>query len=177
MHILRQIPNSVLWLIDDNTTATNNLSKNAEYYSIDRDRLIFSKRIQIDLHLARHSLADLFLDTFPYNAHTTASDALFAGLPIVTLSGVSFASRVCASLLTDVGLEDLITTNNTDYINLAVFLARNPDVLLEFKNKLISNRENIPLFNTELFTRNIEKAYRLVYENLYLNTSSDVYIS
>ena len=110
-------------------------------------------------HLARHCQADLFLDTFPYNAHTTASDALWTGLPVLTLMGSSFASRVAASLLNAVGLSELITSTQEEYEALAIELATNPHKLADIKLKLAKNRLTTPLFDTPLFTKNLEAAY------------------
>jgi len=115
-------------------------------------------------HLARHHLADLFLDTLPYNAHTTASDALWAGLPVLTQLGETFAGRVAASLLTAVGLPELITSTPKDYENLAIEIATTPEKLLTIKRKLAENRLATPLFNTQAFTKNIERAYTAIYE-------------
>ena len=115
-------------------------------------------------HLARHRLADLFLDTLPYNAHTTASDALWAGLPVLTQIGETFAGRVAASLLNAVGLPELITQTQQEYEELAIELATSPEKLAAIKQKLSQNRLTTPLFNTKLFTRHIEAAYTAMYE-------------
>jgi predicted O-linked N-acetylglucosamine transferase (SPINDLY family) len=164
MRILLSVPNSILWLLDDNPTATSNLIKEAESRGVDGKRLIFAKRIQLDEHLARHRLADLFLDTLPYNAHTTTSDALWAGLPVLTCTGQSFASRVAASLLDAIGLPEMITHNIYDYEKKALELANNPLLLAQIKSKLASNRLTTPLFNTQLFTQHIESAYLQMYQ-------------
>jgi predicted O-linked N-acetylglucosamine transferase (SPINDLY family) len=115
-------------------------------------------------HLARHRLADLFLDTFPYNAHTTTSDALWAGLPVLTLIGKSFASRVAASLLNAIGLPELIANTQVEYEALAIELALNSKKLADIKLKLAKNRLSTPLFDTPLFTKNLEAAYIQMYE-------------
>jgi protein O-GlcNAc transferase len=115
-------------------------------------------------HLARHRQADLFLDTLPYNAHTTASDALWAGLPVLTCLGPTFAGRVAASLLKAVGLPELITTSLEDYEALALKLAKDPPLLASLKDRLARNRDTYPLFNTERFTRHIEAAYTTMWE-------------
>jgi predicted O-linked N-acetylglucosamine transferase (SPINDLY family) len=117
--------------------------------------------------LARHRQADLFLDTFPYNAHTTASDALWAGLPLLTLMGESFASRVAASLLTAIDLPELITNSQEDYEALAIELATNPTKLKAIKAKLESNRLTTPLFDTPQFTKHLEDAYIKIYERYH----------
>ena len=115
-------------------------------------------------HLARHRLADLFLDSFPYNAHTTTSDALWAGLPVLTLAGRTFASRVAGSLLRTIGLPELITTSLEDYEAMALRLARNPGLLAELRTRLESNRKTCGLFDGGQFARNIEKAYVAMWE-------------
>lgn len=165
MRLLSQVKYSVLWLFTENKVAIKNLKKEAELRGIDPARLIFGKRMpKLADHLARYRLADLFLDTFPYNAHTTASDALWAGLPVLTCAGKSFVSRVAASLLSAIGLPELITNNHQDYEALAVRLATNPDKLLTIKRKLQMNRLSEPLFNTELYTRHLELAYQTAFD-------------
>ena len=129
---------------------------------VNPDRLIFAKRLpSLADHLARYRLADLFLDTCPYNAHTTASDALWAGLPVLTCAGQSYASRVAASLLTTIGLPELITSSHQDFEAMAVKLAMQPQALADLKQRLETNRLTTALFDTERFTRNLESAYRL----------------
>ena len=162
--ILRAVEGSVLWLLADNQTTMQNLRKEAEARQVDPSRLIFSERIRPAEHLARHRLADLFLDTLPYNAHTTASDALWAGLPVLTQCGRTFAGRVAASLLSAVGLPELITQTSDDYEELAIQLATNPDQLARIKTTLAKNRAAAPLFDTILFARHIEAAYRTMYD-------------
>ncbi|MBN9593892.1 MAG: tetratricopeptide repeat protein [Afipia sp.] len=159
MRILARVPGSVLWLIEDNALASNNLRKEAAARSIDPARLVFAARMEPDEHLARHRCADLFLDTLPYNAHTTASDALWAGLPLLTCAGGTFAGRVAASLLTNIGLPDLIASSQEDYERLAVAFATQPDRLNALRQKLDANRLTAPLFDTERFTRHLEQAY------------------
>ena len=117
-------------------------------------------------HLARHRCADLFIDTFPYGAHTTCSDALWAGLPVVTLMGQSFASRVAGSILHAIDLKELITTSETEYEKLIIELAKNSLRLKEIKNKLDKNRLTKPLFDTKLYAKNIESAYTKIYEKI-----------
>src|SRR5674476_988124 len=124
MRILKQVESSVLWLLEDNPTAASNLRKEAVARGVNPERLIFAKRLPLAEHLARHRLADLFLDTLPYNAHTIASDALWAGLPILTCLGAAFAGRVAASLLQAIGIPELITSNLEKYQALALKLAR-----------------------------------------------------
>ena len=142
-----------------------NLKKEFNKNGINVERIKFAKRLPLDEHLKRHSLADLFLDTYPCNAHTTASDALRTGLPLITLSGQSFASRVSASLLVSLDLNELITDNQDDYVNLAVKLAKNNKLLNKIRIKLKENIKNKSLFNSKLFTENIEIAFEKVYKN------------
>jgi len=131
---------------------------------VDAARLVFAGRLPLDEHLARHRLADLFLDTLPCNAHTTASDALWAGLPVLTCAGEAFAGRVAASLLNAIGLAELVTTTQNAYEALALELASQPERLRVLRQKLADNRLSTPLFDTELFTRHIEDAYRRMFE-------------
>jgi predicted O-linked N-acetylglucosamine transferase (SPINDLY family) len=126
---------------------------------VDPGRLVFAGRLKVDQHLARHRLADLFLDTLPYNAHTTASDALWAGLPVLTCQGEAFAARVASSLLTAVGLPQLVTTNLADYEALAVALAQDAHRLGDIRAKLAHNRATEPLFDTDRFRQYLEAAY------------------
>lgn len=164
MRLLHGVEGSVLWLIEVNTTANTNLRKEAEARGIAADRLVFAPRVGSADHLARHKLADLFLDTLYYNAHTTASDALWADLPVITREGQTFASRVASSLLRAVGLPELITTTLEDYEALALKLAREPALLASIKAKLAANRRTAPLFNTARYTRHLEAAYITMYE-------------
>ena len=166
MNILKNVKDSVLWLMikKDNQTAKNHLKKEALKKGIESDRLIFANRMPLSDHLARLKLADLFIDTMPYNAHTTACDALWAGLPVITLCGETFASRVGASQLNAVELNELITLTDKEFEDLAIELANNPKKLQQIKNKLNNNKISKPLFNTKLFTKNIEKAYSIIYE-------------
>ena len=163
--ILKNVENSIIWLLSDNKISELNLKKEFNKNGIDVERIKFAQRLPLDEHLKRHSLADLFLDTYPCNAHTTASDALRTGLPLITLSGQSFASRVSASLLVSLDLNELITDNQDDYVNLAVKLAKNNELLNKIRNKLKENIKNKSLFNSKLFTKNIEIAFEKVYEN------------
>jgi len=171
--ILKKVDRSVLWLFEGNPKAKENLIKEANRRGIDSNRLIFSGRIENSEHLARQCLADLFLDTLPYNAHTTSSDALWAGLPVLSLAGQSFASRVSASLLTAIGLSELITQTQEEYENLAIELATNSEKLFAIKNQLKANLITEPLFNTQLFTQHLEAAYAEVYQRYQDNLSPD----
>ena len=173
MRILKAVEGSVLWLFQDNPWVVDNLKKEASNHGIDASRLVFAGRMPLSEHLSRHRRADLFLDTFPYNAHTTASDALWAGLPVLTLMGRSFASRVAASLLNAVGLPELITSTQADYEVLAIELARNPKKLADIKLKLARNRLTTPLFDTPLFTKNLEVAYIKMIKRYQANLQPD----
>jgi predicted O-linked N-acetylglucosamine transferase (SPINDLY family) len=164
MRLLERIEGSVLWLINDNTAALSNLRREASARGIDIERLVFAKRMALSDHLARHRSADLFLDTLPYNAHTTASDALWAGLPFLTRIGETFAGRVAASLLHAVGLPELITRTREEYERIAIDLATHPTKLALIRAKLAQNRLTAPLFDTQLFTRQLESAYEAMYE-------------
>ena len=167
MRILQQVKGSVLWLLEDNPTAALNLGKEAEARGVRKDRLIFAKRMPLAEHLSRHRSADLFLDTLPCNAHTTASDALWAGLPVLTCMGEAFASRVAASLLNAIDLPELITRNQTAYEALAIELASHPIKLQAIKTKLEENRLATPLFDNKLYTKHIEDAYTQMYERYH----------
>ena len=164
MRILKQVEGSVLWLLEDNASSASNLKKEALVRGVSLERLIFAKRVPLPEHLARHKLADLFLDTLPYNAHTTASDALWAGLPVLTCLGETFAGRVAASLLNAIGLPELITTTSEAYEQIAIELATQPEKLADIKRKLAENRLTTPLFDTKLFTKHIEAAYTMMYD-------------
>ena len=156
MQLLSEVERSVLWLINANKWAAQNLLKEAEKRGIDPLRLVFARRVSQSEHLARHKHADLFLDTFNVNAHTTASDALWAGLPVVTKQGNQFAARVAASLLTAVGLPELITTTEEAYKALILELATNGEKLAAVKETLDANRLTHPLFDTKRYTRDFE---------------------
>jgi predicted O-linked N-acetylglucosamine transferase (SPINDLY family) len=164
VRILKAVEDSVLWLLEDNPASVFNLRKEAQTKGIDPNRLVFAKRMKLPEHLARHCAADLFIDTFPYTAHTTASDALWAGLPVLTCTGESFASRVAASLLNAIELPELITTTQEQYEATAIELATNPEKLKAIKYKLERNRLTTALFDTPRFTKHIEAAYKQMYE-------------
>ena len=164
MRILKAVEGSVLWLIQDNAPAEKNLKAEALKRGISPDRIIFAQRLPLPEHLARHKMADLFLDTLPYNAHTTASDALWAGVPVLTLLGNTFPGRVAASLLNAVGLSELVTHTPEEYEQRAIELARDPLALKVVKDHLAENRFTKPLFDTKLFTRDIETLYRKMVE-------------
>src|ERR1700722_9725027 len=160
MRLLRATEGSVLWLFAGNAKAVANLRLEAKKRGVAPERLIFAPKASVADHLARHRLADLCLDTLPYNAHTTASDALWAGLPVLTCLGGSFAGRVAASLLKAIGLDALITHSLADYEALALRLVRDPAYLAALKDRLIRNRDESLLFDTQSATRHIESAYQ-----------------
>lgn len=160
--LLAAVPGSVLWLLDDNDSATAGLRRAATGRGIDPSRLVFAARKAPDLHLGRHVLADLFLDTLPYNAHTTASDALWAGLPVVTCTGKQFDGRVATSLLHTLGLDELATPSLQAYEALALALARDPARLEALRSRLGQNRLSSPLFDIRGFTSDLEKAYQIM---------------
>jgi len=164
MLLLREVEGSVLWLLEGNAAAQSNLRREAAGRRVHPDRLIFAPRLAHEDHLARHRQANLFLDTLPYNAHTTASDALWAGLPVLTCIGTTFTGRVAASLLRAVGLPELITDSLDDYVALALRLAGDPARLGEIKQKLLAHRTSWPLFDTDRFRRHIEAAYIEMWE-------------
>jgi len=176
MDILKQVKGSVLWLFKDNAAAVANLRKEAERRGVHPSRLIFAERMDVAQHLARHRVADLFLDTLPYNAHTTGSDALWAGLPILTCLGEGFAGRVAAGLLKSVGLPELVTTSRQNYRDLAIALGNDPARLGALKEKLDQNRYSAPLFDAAGFARHIEDAYRQMH-NRYRNGEAPGHIA
>lgn len=169
MQILSKVENSILFLFADNEDVIINLKKYAELCCINSNRLIFGNRASYEVYLSRYNLCHLFLDTFPYNAGTTASDSLWCNVPVLTIAGKSFASRVAASLLTSIGLSDLITTHKNDYVTLAVELAYNQEKYSEIKSRLIKNKSSWPLFNSQLFIKNWERALTVAYERLLQN--------
>jgi predicted O-linked N-acetylglucosamine transferase (SPINDLY family) len=162
--ILSAVPGSVLWLLRDNAGAESNLRRELEARGFDHRRMVFADRVRLDEHLARHRLADLFLDTLPYNAHTTASDALWAGLPVLTCTGRAFAGRVATSLLHAIGLPELVTSSLEEYEALAVKLARRPDLLRSIRARLERNRSGYPLFDTDRLRRHLESAYMRMWD-------------
>ena len=159
MRILKQCAGSVLWILADNAKAVSNLKREAATRGVHEARLIFAPRLAPTDHLTRLRSADLFLDTLPYNAHTTASEALWAGLPVLTRAGDAFASRVAASVLKAAGLPELITTSPEAYEALAIALANDPTKLAAIRQKLAARKLTSPLFDTEMFARHLEAAY------------------
>jgi protein O-GlcNAc transferase len=159
MRLLAQVPGSVLWLLDHGAPAVRNLRAAARERGIAPERLVFAPRASHAAHLARQRRADLFLDTLPYNAHTTASDALWAGLPVVTCEGSTFAGRVAASVLRALALPELVTRHRAEYEALALTLARDPAALARVREKLARNRAAEPLFDSARFCGDLERAY------------------
>ena len=166
-HLLLSVPDSVLWLLK-NPLAEGNLLREAFHRGITADRIIFAANCPQSDHLARLQLADLVLDTAPYNAHTTASDALWVGVPIITCAGDTFPSRVAGSVLHAIGLEELVTTDLDRYFELALALASDADRLAQVKEKLATNRMTTALFGVEVYTRHLETLYDTMWRK-YLN--------
>ena len=178
VRILFAVKGSVLWLYGDNQFSVQNLKREAQKRGLNPDRIIFAGRMDPADHLSRYKLADLFLDTTPCNAHTTASDALWAGLPVLTLIGESFAARVAASLLKAVGLPYLIVNTQEEYESLAIELAKDCVKLNDIKSRLDKNLLTAPLFDTPLFANHLELAYKQVYERYQNNLQPDhIYIT
>jgi predicted O-linked N-acetylglucosamine transferase (SPINDLY family) len=160
MRLLREVEGSLLWLLEGNPTAMRNLRSCAAAGSIKPGRIVFAPHIALAQHLARYRHADLFLDTAPCNAHTTASDALWMGVPVLTLTGETFAGRVATSLLHAVGLSRLCTASISDYVAQALELARTPSELSALKAHLERGRSSFPLFDTVAYCRHLEDAYQ-----------------
>lgn len=173
MEILKSVDNSILWLLEENDITINHLKKEAKARGIDESRLIFASRMPVDEHLARQKLADLFLDSYPYNAHTTCSDALWVGLPVLTLRGKSFASRVSASLLHAIDVPELVTESLAQYKEKALSLAANPEKLQQLKEKLAQNKLTTPLFDIKRYTHDIEQLYRKMYDRYHVDLAPD----
>ena len=165
MRLLTVVPKSVLWLRHCNKWSVRKLCEEASKRGVEPTRIIFAKsNIPMAMHLERHRLADLFLDTFNYNAHSTAVDALWAGLPIITKSGDGFAARVATSLLTALEMSELIVTTEQAYEALALDLATNPDRIAGIKQTLSKNLSSTPLFDSEQFTKHLESGYEQAYQ-------------
>jgi len=173
MRLLNTMPNSVLWLLESNTWAKQNLINQAAKNNIAAERLIFAPRMSIADHLARHAHADLFLDTSPYNAHTTCSDALWMGLPVLTCVGDTFAARVAGSLLTASDMPELITYSLQDYENKALYFANNPTELGEIKQKLLVNQQTSALFDTNQFAHALENTYHSMWQQHLITLESN----
>jgi predicted O-linked N-acetylglucosamine transferase (SPINDLY family) len=159
MRMLAAVPGSVLWLLEGSPRSTQNLRREAQAQGVAPERLVFAPKLPLDKHLGRARAADLFLDTAPYNAHTTATDALWVGVPVLTRAGETFVSRVAGSLLGAVGLPELVTHSIADYEALALRLAGSPDMLGALRNRLTANLTSARLFDTPAFVSNLEEAY------------------
>mgnify|MGYP001316566847 CR=1 FL=1 len=162
-NILKQKKNSVLWLLKDNQFSEKNLKSFLYNQGLDPERLIFADHVPLNQHLARLKFADLLLDTYPYNAHTSCSDALRMDLPIVTLKGRSFASRVAASLINSIKMSELVTSDYNEYEKLALKISNDTNYFDKIKNKIKQNKKNSNLFNTSVYTKNIEQTYQIIY--------------
>ncbi|CUW40201.1 conserved protein of unknown function(containing Tetratricopeptide repeat domain,274-307;) [Magnetospirillum sp. XM-1] len=164
MEVLAKVPGSVLWLLDGADSTRDRLRGHAGKAGIDPDRLVFAPRVEFEAHLARHRLADLFLDALPYNAHGSAVDALWMGLPLLTCEGSSFPGRVASSVLQAAGLPDLVTRSPASFVEMAVALANDPGRLADLRRHLEEGRGRLPLFDNESFTRDLERAYERMIE-------------
>ena len=162
MNILKRCENSILWLLQENRLAKLNLWEEAKKLGVNKDRILFAERLPVKEHLKRVEFIDLFLDTFPYNAHTTASEAIRAGVPILTLKGKSFPSRVASSILTNAGLENLIVSNLEDYETKAISLAKNYKEIESLKKHLAQDKNISKLFDNKAFTKDLEKIYKKI---------------
>jgi predicted O-linked N-acetylglucosamine transferase (SPINDLY family) len=173
IEILANVNQSVLWLFETDPIASKNLKKEIKLKGLDPSRIIFAKKMPLSDHLARHQLASLSIDSFPYTTGVTCSDALWAGLPVLTRIGNSFASRMAASLLTAIGLTEMIVKTKKEYKDLAIEIATNKEKLNQIKNKLQKNRLTNPLFDTNLFTKNIEELYSIMYQRYHSDLPAD----
>ncbi|WP_130470853.1 tetratricopeptide repeat protein, partial [Candidatus Magnetaquicoccus inordinatus] len=173
MRLLRATPGSLLWLFEANQWVVTNIRREAQERGVDPDRIYFAPKMPAPLHLARYRLADLVLDSYPYTSHTTGSDALWAAAPLITYAGQSFASRVAGSLLSYVGLPELVTFTLEDYEALAMELAHAPERLAEIKAKLQRNLPTAPLFDTPRFARSLEKSYAMMWERYRAGLAPD----
>ena len=167
MRLLKNVNGSVLWLLEANKWVKENLIKEASTRGVSSERLVFAQKTSHEKYLAQFRQADLYLDTFNYNAGATASNALWAGLPVLTKQGKSYTARMASSLLKSIGLPELITKSEAEYENLALTLAQNSEQLVSIKQKLALNRKTEPLFNTKLFTRHLENGYNQAYQNYF----------
>jgi predicted O-linked N-acetylglucosamine transferase (SPINDLY family) len=165
MRLLEQVPQSVLWLAPANATARENLQREAALRGIAPERIVFAPRLELERHLARQVHADLFLDTTPYNAGTTANDALFMGVPVLTCAGQTLASRVAGSQLRAIGLPELVTTDLAAYEALALALARDPSRRAQLRARLQANRDHMPLFDMARFARALDDLLQAAWEN------------
>ena len=178
MRILKKTKNTALCLLDGNDSYKENLLTEASKRGIDANRIFFSPYVDYEDVFQRFKLCDLFLDTFPYSAHTTANEALSSGLPLLAITGESFQSRVSTSLLKNLNMPELITSNIEDYENFAISLANNPEKLKEIREKLLSSIKSSNTFNAKIYTKNLEKAYQQTCNNYYKNLAPEnIYIN
>ena len=173
MRILQSVEGSVIWLKVNNIEAIKNLRKEAQNRGVDSSRLVFTKHVSFDEYIALHQLADLFLDTFPYGAHSTANFALLAGLPVLTHKGKAYTSRVASIYLNAFNLSELITRNKNDYELKAIELALDPVGLSKIKEKLDHNKLKASLLDSKISTRHLEQAYELIYDKYRNGLSPD----
>ena len=166
MSLLKKIKNSVLWLYKSNDYSQINLKKESQNRGVESSRIIFADMLCNEDHLSRIKCADLFLDTFNFNAHTTASDALWSGVPVITKQGKSFPARVCSSLLTSLGLEELIVQDNEEYEEKAYHIATNRKYLEDLRYRLKQSKTTSTLFDTKRFTENLEEIFLKLVKNL-----------
>jgi protein O-GlcNAc transferase len=164
MHVLTAVPASVLWLLGKDTDVQENLEREAEARGVDKSRLIFAARVPMEQHLPRYQLADLFLDTYWHNAHTTAAEALWQGLPLITIIGEVPSARGAASILTALEMPELIAQDFDEYEQLAIFYATHPAEYAAMREKLKAKRYTAPMYNTKLTVKHIESAYKLAWE-------------
>ena len=177
VEILAKTPESILWLLSNNNRFIKNLKEEFEKKNINSERILFSNPISVEEHLLRIKFADLFLDTFPYNAHTTCSESLWAGVPVLTKRGNSFHSRVASSLLKTSNLDELITHTDKDYVDKAVKIGNDKYYLKHLKDKLTNSKNTNPLFDSETYTKNLEQALEVVYKRyLDKNSADDIYL-
>ena len=167
MRLLGHVDGSVLWLLESNKWVKVNLLKEAQLRGISADRLVFAQKVSHEKYLAQFRRADLYLDTFNYNAGATASNALWAGLPVLTKLGEGYTARMAGSLLPSIGLPELATHSEEDYESLALALATDSERLAKIRQTLADNRLSTPLFDTELFTKHLEDGYQQVYQRYY----------
>jgi predicted O-linked N-acetylglucosamine transferase (SPINDLY family) len=163
MRLLAAVPGSVLWLLETSAEAKENLRREAQHTAVNPERLIFAPRVPMGEHVARNACGDLFLDTYPYGAHTTANDALLAGLPVLTCAGDTLVSRICGSQLSAIGLPELITTSFADYEALALELAQHPALLRSYRDRLAGNRRTTPMFDMTCYARDFEDAMERIW--------------
>jgi predicted O-linked N-acetylglucosamine transferase (SPINDLY family) len=165
MRLLRAVPGSVLWLLASEAEATANLRRETAAAGVDPARLVFAPKVPQERHLARHAAADLFVDTFPYGAHTTTNDALLAGLPVLTCAGETLVTQLAGSQLHAIGLPELVTGNFAEYEAFALRLALEPQTLVRLRSRLVANRDTYPLFDMARYTRDFEDGLQTIWRD------------